>query len=103
VHDLPLSSTLDRATPIPLYHQIATHLEQLIAVGKLPAGAFLPSESQLAGQWRVSIITIRRATQMLVESGLLVRRRGIGTQIATSPLPRRGSQTSQVAPTRRTA
>lgn len=72
---------VDRHSPVPLYYQVATRLERLIEDGALPAGARLENEVDLAEQLGVSRPTLRRAISYLVERGLLVRRRGIGTQV----------------------
>jgi DNA-binding GntR family transcriptional regulator len=72
---------LDRASPVPLYFQAAGKLEQLIESGQLPVGGRLDNEVELAERLGVSRPTMRRAIQYLVERGVLVRKRGIGTQI----------------------
>jgi DNA-binding GntR family transcriptional regulator len=72
---------LDRTSPVPLYFQVASKLEQLIESGQMPAGGRLENEVELADRLGVSRPTMRRAIQYLVERGLLVRKRGIGTQI----------------------
>ena len=72
---------VDRFSPIPLYYQVATRLEQLIEQGLLPVGSRLENELDLADQLGVSRPTMRRAISYLVERGLLVRRRGVGTQV----------------------
>lgn len=72
---------VDRYSPVPLYYQVATRLEQLIADGDLPVGSRLQNEVDLADQLGVSRPTMRRAISYLVERGLLVRRRGVGTQV----------------------
>ncbi|MGH3588080.1 MAG: GntR family transcriptional regulator [Pseudonocardia sp.] len=74
-------SALDRTSPVPLYFQAAGKLEQLIESGELPVGGRLEGEVELAERLGVSRPTVRRAIQYLVERGLLVRKRGIGTQI----------------------
>lgn len=71
---------LDRTSPVPLYFQVASRLEELIESGQLPVGR-LENEVDLADRLGVSRPTIRRAVQYLVERGLLVRKRGVGTQI----------------------
>lgn len=78
---------LDRASPTPLYHQVARELERAISDGRLGRGDFLANELALAEQWQVSRITLRRSIQELVEAGLLVRRRGVGTQVVNDQLP----------------
>jgi DNA-binding GntR family transcriptional regulator len=72
---------VDRFSPVPLYYQVATRLEQLIEDGDLPVGSRLQNEVDLADQLGVSRPTMRRAISYLVERGLLVRRRGVGTQV----------------------
>jgi len=80
--------TVDRASPVPLYFQVAQHLERAIESGELPPGAQLENEVQLAGQLGLSRPTMRRAMQYLVDRGLLVRRRGIGTQVVRPKVKR---------------
>jgi len=72
---------LDRTGHVPLYHQIATRLRDAIASGQLPVGSRLENEVALAERIGVSRPTMRRAIQDLVDRGLLVRRRGVGTQV----------------------
>lgn len=88
VHTTELDITLDRHSPMPLYHQVARELERAIADGRLPKRSFLENELLLAETWRISRLTLRRAIQELVDSGLLVRRRGVGTQVVNDQLPR---------------
>jgi GntR family transcriptional regulator len=85
---------IDRASPIPLYFQIATALENAIADGRLPAGSRLENEIALGQRLSLSRPTIRRALQELVNKGLLVRRRGIGTQVVQGPVTRKVELTS---------
>lgn len=80
--------TVDRASPVPLYYQVATKLEELIESGTIAPGDRLENEVDLADQLGVSRPTMRRAIQYLVDRGLLVRKRGVGTQVI-SPRVRR--------------
>jgi DNA-binding GntR family transcriptional regulator len=72
---------LDRSSPVPLYFQVATRLQQLIENGELPVGGRLENEVELADRLGVSRPTMRQAIGYLVERGMLVRKRGVGTQI----------------------
>ncbi len=72
---------LDRASPVPLYFQVAAAFESAITNGRLPPGTRLDNEIQLAESLGLSRPTMRRAMQYLVEKGVLVRRRGIGTRV----------------------
>ena len=76
-----LFADLERTGPVPLYYQVSTRLEQAIKAGTIPAGARLENEIAIAQKLGLSRPTIRRAIQELVDKGLLVRRRGIGTQV----------------------
>jgi DNA-binding GntR family transcriptional regulator len=71
----------DRNSPIPLYYQVSQFLEHAIASGEIPHGALFDNEIQLAEQLGLSRPTMRSAMQHLVEKGLIVRRRGIGTRV----------------------
>ena len=70
---------LDAKTATPLYVQLIEILERQIAFGELEAGERLPSESELAKQFGVSIITVRNAVGELCNRGLLERKQGKGT------------------------
>ncbi len=79
---------LDHNSPVPLYHQLANELERAVERGDLAVGDSLENEIHLAARWGVSRPTVRRAILSLVDSGTLVRRRGVGTQVV-SPTVRR--------------
>jgi DNA-binding GntR family transcriptional regulator len=85
---------LDRSSPVPLYHQVARELEAAIERGDLGQGDRLENETDLAERLHLSRPTIRRAIQELVDKGLLVRKRGVGTQVLNSQLRRRMKLTS---------
>lgn len=82
---------VDRASPVPLYFQVAQQLEALIGSGHLAAGSRLENEVALAEQLGVSRPTMRAAIQYLVDRGLVARRRGIGTEVMR-PLVRRPAE-----------
>lgn len=79
---------LDRSGPVPLYFQVAQHLRAAIEDGSLPAGSRIENEVTLAEVLGMSRPTIRRAIQELVDQGLLVRRRGVGTQVVMGRVAR---------------
>jgi DNA-binding GntR family transcriptional regulator len=72
---------VDRSSPVPLYFQVATRLQELIEKGEIGVGARIENEVDLAERLGVSRPTTRRAIQYLVERGMLVRKRGVGTQV----------------------
>lgn len=85
----PLPITLDRTSPVPLYFQVAQQIESMIDRGELPPGSRLDNELQLADQTGLSRPTMRQAIQYLVDKGLLVRKRGVGTQVVHGRVKRR--------------
>ena len=85
---------VDRSSPVPLYFQVAQHLEQMIESGELPMGTRLENETDLADQLGLSRPTMRRAIEYLVGRGLLVRKRGIGTQVVDAKIAREVELTS---------
>jgi DNA-binding GntR family transcriptional regulator len=72
---------VDRTSPVPLYFQVASRLQELIERGEIGVGARIENEVDLAERLGVSRPTTRRAIQYLVERGMLVRKRGVGTQV----------------------
>lgn len=80
-HEIIGALRIDRASPVPLYFQVAQALEAAILDGRLPPGSRLDNEVLLAEQFGLSRPTMRRAMQHLVDKGVLVRRRGIGTRV----------------------
>ena len=80
--------TLDRSSPVPLYFQISEPIAELINTGALPADTRLEDELSMAARLHVSRPTARQALQRLVDRGLLTRRRGVGTIVPPSQVPR---------------
>lgn len=72
---------VDRTSPVPLYFQVATRLQEQIEKGEIGVGSRIENEVDLAERLGVSRPTTRRAIQYLVERGMLVRKRGVGTQV----------------------
>ncbi len=93
---LPPSLFMDiqRSGPIPLYYQVASRIGAAIADGTVPPGTRIDNELDLADRLGLSRPTIRRAIQELVDKGLLVRRRGIGTQVVHGAVSRKMELTS---------
>ncbi|GGH48518.1 GntR family transcriptional regulator [Microbacterium album] len=89
-----LFADLDRTGPVPLYYQVSSRLEAAIRSGDIPAGARLENEIAIGHRLGLSRPTVRRAIQELVDKGLLVRRRGIGTQVVQGQVTRQVELTS---------
>lgn len=85
---------VDRSSPVPLYFQVAEQLAAAIGRGELAPGDRLDSELQLADRLGLSRPTVRQAIQHLVDKGLIVRRRGVGTQVTRGAVRRSVELTS---------
>jgi DNA-binding GntR family transcriptional regulator len=83
-----LQLSVDRNSPVPLYFQLSQQLEAAIEHGALTPGSLLGNEIELAARLGLSRPTVRQAIQSLVDKGLLVRRRGVGTQVVHSQVKR---------------
>ncbi len=83
-----LELRVDRGSPVPLYFQLSQQLEAAIEHGSLTPGSLLGNEIELAARLGLSRPTVRQAIQSLVDKGLLVRRRGVGTQVVHSRVKR---------------
>ena len=68
---------------MPLYRVVKRELLRTIEAGNVAPGDALPSETQLAAEFGVSVGTVRRAVDDLVAEHILVRRQGRGTFEAT--------------------
>ena len=86
--------SIDRNSPVPLYHQLAEQLAAAVDTGVLKPGDAFENELSLADRLDLSRPTVRRAIVELVTRGLLVRRRGIGTTVANEVIHRRNELTS---------
>ncbi|NVN48478.1 GntR family transcriptional regulator [Mycolicibacterium hippocampi] len=91
---MPLTVELDRSSPVPLYYQLAQAIETAIRDGELSPGDRFENELALAKRLALSRPTTRRAIQELVDKGMLVRKRGVGTQVVQNPVHRRVELTS---------
>ena len=71
---------LDDATPI--FSQIAERLADEIADGELAEGDRVPSTNELAAYYRINPATAAKGVNLLIDDGLLEKRRGIGMFVA---------------------
>ena len=79
---------------MPLYHQMAEQIHQAIQDGRLEPGSLLGNEIVLADRFGLSRPTMRSAIAELVDKGVLVRKRGVGTQVVQGPINRSVQLTS---------
>jgi DNA-binding GntR family transcriptional regulator len=74
--------TLDRASVVPLYFQLAAALLERLDTGAWAPGARFPSEREIAEAFGVSRAVIRPALELLVGDGAIVREQGRGAFVA---------------------
>jgi GntR family transcriptional regulator len=79
---------LDKGSPVPLYFQLRTVIEERIDSGEWAPDALVPSERELCDRFQISRITVRQALADLVQKGRLVRSHGRGTFVAQTQLRR---------------
>lgn len=72
------------------YERFATHLAARIAAGEWNPGARLPPERELADEYGIGYLTVRRGMALLRERGVIVTRHGRGTFVRADP-PGQGS------------
>lgn len=82
------SLSINRASPVPLWYQLAQGLQGLIESSVLAPGGHLNNELLLSKQLNLSRPTVRRALEYLVDQGLIVRRRGVGTRVVNQKVRR---------------
>lgn len=78
---------IDERSPTPLYHQLYVILREKILSGAFAQGDQLPSEHELAREFNVSRITVKRALDDLAAARLVVRQRGRGTHVTHAYQP----------------
>lgn len=81
--ELP-EATIDRASPVPFYFQLAELLEEEIVSGRWVPGTRVPSENELCARYGLSRTTIRQALTRLEQEGLVSREKGRGTFVSDS-------------------
>ena len=62
----------------PIFQQIAEQLEEGILSGAYPEEGQVPSITEFAVLWRINPATALKGVNLLVDAGLLYKRRGVG-------------------------
>jgi GntR family transcriptional regulator len=84
---LPISISGEDAMPI--YHQLARAIQEQIENGRLAVGEQIPPERKIAALGNVSLATVRKALETLVQRGLLTRVQGKGTYVSSTAIRRK--------------
>ena len=77
-----MRSIINLSDPNPLYQQIERALKTKIEKGELKPGDQLGSQQELAIEYNVSLITVKKALANLIKQGVLYSRVGKGTFVA---------------------
>ena len=82
---MPAATPVVNASPTfsPLYQQIKALITQSLQSGEWKPGELIPSEVELAGRFKVSQGTVRKAIDELAAENLVMRRQGKGTFVST--------------------
>jgi GntR family transcriptional regulator len=80
------SIRLDKNSSVPIYQQIAEGIADLIKRGALPPGSLFPAERTLCETFDISRMTLREATRLLENDGLLESYQGRGRFVAARRL-----------------
>lgn len=70
---------------LPIYQQIRNKIQDWIVSKEYGLGDQIPSETELGKYFNVTRMTVRQAIALLIQEGLLNRKRGSGTFVTTDP------------------
>jgi DNA-binding transcriptional regulator YhcF (GntR family) len=76
----------------PIFQQIAELIENDIIAGVLPEETQVPSTNEFAAFHRINPATAGKGVNLLVDTGILYKKRGIGMFVATGARARLTSQ-----------
>lgn len=73
---------ISKDSPLPLYYQLKESILTALKNKEFEVGEKLPSERELADYHNVSRMTVKKAVDILVDNGYLVRKQGSGTFVS---------------------
>lgn len=79
-----MAPMIERDGKVPIYQQIASELRHGIRTGRYPAGARLPSETELMEEHHVARLTARKARNVLADEGLVEIVQGRGAFVVAA-------------------
>ncbi len=86
---MDLAIVINKQSTLPIFTQVSAAVRTLIENGSLPAGAKLPSTSDLGKKLSVNRLTIVRAYEELLATGYIVTRPGAGSFVSDRMQKRR--------------
>lgn len=79
---------IDDQSTVPIYHQVAEAIEDMILRGQLREEEQVPSTNQLAKYYQLNPATARKGLNQLVDKGYLYKKRGVGMFVSQGSLTR---------------
>jgi len=76
---------VDPASTAPIYRQLQEQVSALVAGGRIPVGAFLPSVRQVAEALRCNPMTVSKAWSLLEQAEVVELVRGQGMRVRPRP------------------
>ena len=76
--------SLKHSTKVPIYEQLMEQIKSDIIQSELKEGEALPSVRTLAGELRISALTVKKAYDKLEEEGFVTTVHGKGTYVSAS-------------------
>ena len=67
----------------PIFVQIAERIENDIIAGELPEESQVPSTNQFASFYQINPATAAKGVNLLVDQGILYKKRGLGMYVAS--------------------
>jgi GntR family transcriptional regulator len=77
-----MGSALTKLGDAPLYRLVKQRILESLSVGEWVSSQTLPSQAELCSRYKVSVGTLRKAVDELVQERILLRKAGLGTFIA---------------------
>ncbi|KAB7787642.1 GntR family transcriptional regulator [Bifidobacterium cebidarum] len=78
----------DDSSGEPLFRQVADQLNEAIVLGLYKEGDQVPSTTEISTTYRINPATVLKGMNLLVERGLLEKRRGLGMFVAPGAVNR---------------
>jgi GntR family transcriptional regulator len=76
---------VDAGSDVPIYRQLVQQVRRDVMLGRLRPGEQLPSVKEVVDSLSVNPNTVMKAFSELEHQGVVVRRQGVGTFVATAP------------------
>lgn len=73
---------LNNTSMVPIYEQVSEQIKSAVVSGELKAGEALPSVRSLAGELKISALTVKKAYDYLESQGILVTVHGKGSYVS---------------------